>query len=56
MLSATAVVATFGDARQFGNGRQFSAALGLVPRQHSTGGEARMLGISKRGIGISALY
>jgi transposase len=49
VLSATAVVATFGDARQFGNGRQFSAALGLVPRQHSTGGEARLLGISKRG-------
>lgn len=49
VLSASAVVATFGDARQFGNGRQFSAALGLVPRQHSTGGEARLLGISKRG-------
>jgi transposase len=48
-LGATAVVATFGDGRQFDNGRQFSAALGLVPRQHSTGGEPLLLGISKRG-------
>lgn len=48
-LGATAIVATFGDGKQFGNARQFSAALGLVPRQHSTGGEARLLGISKRG-------
>lgn len=48
-LGATAVVATFGDGRQFDNGRQFSAALGLVPGQHSTGGEPRLLGISKRG-------
>ena len=48
-LGATAIMATFGDARQFNNSRQFSAALGLVPRQHSTGGESRLLGISKRG-------
>jgi len=48
-LGATAIVATFGDTRQFANGRQFSAALGLVPGQHSTGGESRLLGISKRG-------
>ena len=48
-LGATAIVATFTDARQFDSGRQFSAALGLVPGQHSTGGEARLLGISKRG-------
>ena len=48
-LSATAVVATFGDGRQFNNARQFSAALGLVPRQHSTGDKVHLLGISKRG-------
>jgi transposase len=48
-LGATALVATFGDGRQFDSGRQLSAALGLVPGQHSTGGEPRLLGISKRG-------
>jgi transposase len=48
-LGATAVVATFGAARQFNSARQFSAALGLVPGQNSTGGKPRLLGISKRG-------
>lgn len=48
-IGATAIVATFGKATEFGNGRQFSAALGLVPRQHSTGGRDVLLGISKRG-------
>lgn len=48
-IGATALVASFGDARQFANARQFSAALGLVPAQHSTGGKAQLLGISKRG-------
>jgi len=48
-IGATAVVATFGKATEFGNGRQFSAAMGLVPRQHSTGGREVLLGISKRG-------
>ncbi len=48
-LSATAVVATFGDGRQFHSARQFSAALGLVPRQHGTGDKVQLLGISKRG-------
>jgi len=51
VLTATAVVATVGDARQYRNGRQFAAALGLVPRQHSSGGKERLLGISKRGDG-----
>ena len=37
-----------GDARQFANGRQW-ASLGLTPRQHSSGGKERLLGISKRG-------
>jgi transposase len=46
---ATAIVATFGDGRQFGHARQFSAALGLVPAQHGTGDKTRLLGISKRG-------
>jgi transposase len=48
-LTATALVAAVSDASQFKNGRQFAAWLGLVPRQHSTGGKARLLGISKHG-------
>jgi|SRR5689334_6940055 transposase len=48
-ITATALVATVGNARQFVNGRQMSAALGLTPRQHSSGGRERLLGISKRG-------
>lgn len=51
VLTATAIVATVGDAKQYRNGRQFAAALGLVPRQHSSGGKERLLGISKRGDG-----
>ena len=49
LLTATALVAAVGDAAEFGNGRQLAAWLGLVPRQHSTGGRTRLLGISKRG-------
>lgn len=48
-ITATAMIASVGDARQFKNGRQLAAWLGIVPRQHSTGGKARLLGISKRG-------
>lgn len=48
-LSASAYVATLGDPRHYRNGRQAAASLGLVPRQHSTGGKAVLLGISKRG-------
>ena len=48
-LTATALVAAVSEAAQFKNGRQFAAWLGLVPRQHSTGGKARLLGISKHG-------
>jgi transposase len=48
-LTATAIVATFTDARQFDDGRQFSAALGLVPRHQGTGGRVQLQGISKRG-------
>ncbi len=48
-MIATAMVAAVGDGRHFKNGRQMSAALGLTPKQLSTGGKARLLGISKRG-------
>lgn len=48
-LSASALAASIGDARAFKNGRQLAAWLGLVPRQNSSGGRERLLGISKRG-------
>jgi transposase len=51
LITATALAATVGDAQDFKNGRQLAAYLGLVPRQDSSGGKARMLGISKRGDG-----
>ncbi len=49
MLTATAAVATVGDAKVFSQGRQFAAWVGLTPREHSSGGKTRLLGISKRG-------
>jgi transposase len=49
LLSATAAVATMGDAKAFKSGREFAAWLGLVPRQSGTGGRVKLLGISKRG-------
>jgi transposase len=48
-VTATALVAAVGDRTCFKNGRQFAAWLGLVPRQQSSGGKARLFGISKRG-------
>ena len=48
-MTATALIASIGDATNFENGRQLSAWLGLVPRQHSSGGKQNLLGISKRG-------
>ena len=48
-LNATALVAAVGDARTFGRGRDLAAWLGLVPRQATTGGKPRLLGITKRG-------
>ena len=48
-ICATALVAAVGDASVFKNGRQMSAWLGLVPKQHSSGNKTRLLGISKRG-------
>ena len=46
---ATAVIATYGHGKQFGNGRHFAASIGPVPRQHTTGVRPVLLGISKRG-------
>ena len=49
IISATALVAAVGDVSVFKNGREMAAWLGLVPRQHATGGKMRLFGISKRG-------
>jgi transposase len=49
VLTASALVASIDDARCFKNGRELAAWLGLVPRQHSSGGKPLLLGISKRG-------
>lgn len=49
LLTATAAIATMGDARAFKSGREFCAWLGLVPKQTGTGGKVRLGGISKRG-------
>jgi transposase len=48
-ITASALVASIGDANAFENGRQLAAWLGLVPRQSSSGGKNQLLGISKRG-------
>jgi transposase len=48
-ITATALIAAVSDVGVFKNGRQFAAWLGLVPKQHSTGGQRHLLGISKRG-------
>jgi transposase len=48
-LTASAMVASVGDAKSFNNGRQLAAWLGLVPKQHSSGGRPTLLGMSKRG-------
>lgn len=49
LLTATAIVAHVGDGKQFKNGRQFAACMGLTPRECSSGGKQKLLGISKRG-------
>ena len=49
VLTATAMVSASGDPKTFKNGRHFAAWLGLVPRQVSTGGKPKLLGITKRG-------
>jgi len=48
-INATALVAAVGDGSAFARGRDLAAWLGLSPRQHSTGGKTKILGISKRG-------
>jgi transposase len=48
-LTAAAFVATVGQPQEFRNGRQFAAWLGLVPKQHSTGGKTRLGRITRRG-------
>jgi transposase len=48
-LTASAITASISDGHEFANGRQFAAWLGLVPRQYSTGGKARLGRITKRG-------
>lgn len=48
-MIATALFAIMGDPKHYRNGREFSAFLGLVPRQYSTGGKPVLKGISKRG-------
>jgi transposase len=48
-ITATALVAAVGSAEQFAKGRDMAVSLGLTPKQHSTGGKDRLLGISKRG-------
>ena len=48
-VTSTAIIAAIGNGGNFEKGRGFAAWLGLVPRQHSTGGQQKLLGISKRG-------
>lgn len=50
IMTATILLSVAGVASNFKNGREFAAYLGLVPRQHSTGGKIRLLGISRRGV------
>ena len=50
-LTASALSGALGDGSAFSKGRDFAASIGLTPRQHSTGGKDRLLGISKRGDG-----
>ncbi len=51
VINATALLAAVGDGSAFVKGRDLAAWLGLTPRQHSTGGKTKLLGISKRGNG-----
>jgi transposase len=51
LLTATAAIATMGEASAFKSGREFCAWLGLVPKQTGSGGKVKLLGISKRGDG-----
>jgi transposase len=53
-LVATAIVASIGNGAAFRKGREFAAWMGLVPKQYSTGGKAKLAGISKRGNNLPA--
>ncbi len=48
-MISTAMIASVGDARQYRTSRQMAAAIGITPKQHSSGDKHRLLGISKRG-------
>ena len=48
-ITSTVLAAELGDGKQFKCGRGYAASIGLVPKQHSTGGKTVLLGISKRG-------
>jgi transposase len=48
-VTATALIAAIGNGAAFRKGREFAAWMGVVPREHSTGGKQKLLGISKRG-------
>jgi transposase len=48
-LAPTALIAAIGNGAAFRKGREFAAWVGLVPREHSTGGNQKLLGVSKRG-------
>ncbi len=50
-LVSTATIAAIGNGAAFRKGREFAAWLGVVPRQHSTGGRTKLYGVSKRGSG-----
>lgn len=50
-INATLLMSHMGTPQRFPNGRQFSASIGLVPRQFPSGGKTRLKGISKRGNG-----
>ena len=48
-LTATALIAHFGDGRHFKRGKQAAASLGVTPKHHGSGGKNRLYGITKRG-------
>ena len=48
-VTATALIAAIGNGAAFRKGREFAAWIGVVPREYSTGGKQKLLGISKRG-------
>jgi transposase len=48
-VTATALIAAIGNGAAFRKGREFAAWMGVVPREHSTGGKQKLLGISKHG-------